>query len=91
MTPTLATCPVCGRQVVVHDGRLREHLEPLDPDSWAGRKCRGSGTKADGVATCVECGGITTFVNPKGTTRYYLCRKHGGVPSGSLTTERFDG
>ena len=87
MTPTLATCPVCGRQVVVQDGRLRAHKTP----DGARATCPGSGTKEDGIATCVECGGITMFVNPKGTTRYYLCRKHGGVPSGSLTTERFDG
>jgi hypothetical protein len=43
MTPTLATCPVCGRTIVTKDGRLREHLPP---GRWPDKKCAGSGKAA---------------------------------------------
>jgi ribosomal protein S27E len=43
MAPTLATCPVCGRLIVVKNGRLREHLPP---GRFAGAKCPGSGKAA---------------------------------------------
>jgi ribosomal protein S27E len=39
LTPTLATCPVCGRTIIVKDGRLREHLPP---GRFADTKCSGS-------------------------------------------------
>jgi ribosomal protein S27E len=42
MAPTLARCPVCGRTIVVKDGRLREHLPP---GRFADVKCPGSGGK----------------------------------------------
>jgi predicted RNA-binding Zn-ribbon protein involved in translation (DUF1610 family) len=38
--PTLAKCPVCGRRLVVRDGRIREHLPR---ESWSEKKCPGSG------------------------------------------------
>jgi predicted RNA-binding Zn-ribbon protein involved in translation (DUF1610 family) len=42
VTPALAKCPLCGRELVVRDGRIREHLPR---ESWADRKCPGSGGK----------------------------------------------
>jgi len=39
----LATCPLCGRQIAVKDGRLREHLPP---GRFADKKCPASGAKA---------------------------------------------
>lgn len=43
-TTTLARCPLCGRELAVHDGRIREHLPP---DGWTTRKCPGSGAKVE--------------------------------------------
>jgi hypothetical protein len=43
VTPVLATCPVCGRLIVVKTGRLREHLPP---GRFADTKCSGSGKAA---------------------------------------------
>jgi len=40
----LAKCPMCGRELAVNQGAIREHLPPV---SWADRKCPGSGMKVD--------------------------------------------
>lgn len=42
--PLVVRCPVCGRGVVVHDGRLREHLPP---GRFETAKCPGSGAKVE--------------------------------------------